>query len=39
MFAPTDEAFAQLPEGTVESLLGDPTRLVEVLTYHVVRAA
>jgi len=36
VFAPTDEAFAQLPEGTVESLLDDPAKLTEVLTYHVV---
>ena len=36
VFAPTDEAFAKLPEGTVESLLADPARLTEVLTYHVV---
>jgi uncharacterized surface protein with fasciclin (FAS1) repeats len=36
VFAPTDEAFAKLPEGTVESLLDDPTRLTEILTYHVV---
>lgn len=37
VFAPTDEAFAQLPEGTVESLLEDTAKLTEVLTYHVVR--
>ena len=36
VFAPTDEAFAKLPAGTVESLLDQPTRLAEVLTYHVV---
>ena len=36
VFAPSDEAFAKLPAGTVESLLADPTRLTEVLTYHVV---
>ena len=36
VFAPTDEAFAKLPAGTVESLLADPARLTEVLTYHVV---
>jgi uncharacterized surface protein with fasciclin (FAS1) repeats len=36
VFAPTDEAFARLPEGTVESLLDDPAKLGEVLTYHVV---
>lgn len=36
VFAPTDEAFAKLPEGTVESLLADPETLKKVLLYHVV---
>ena len=36
VFAPTDEAFAKLPEGTVESLLKDIPALTEILTYHVV---
>jgi uncharacterized surface protein with fasciclin (FAS1) repeats len=36
VFVPTDEAFAKLPEGTVEMLLADPAKLAEVLTYHVV---
>ena len=36
VFAPTDEAFAKLPEGTVESLLQDKEALTKVLTYHVV---
>ncbi len=38
VFAPTDEAFAKLPEGTVESLLEPENRdkLVAILTYHVV---
>ena len=36
VFAPTDEAFAKLPEGTVESLLEDKDALRDVLTYHVV---
>jgi uncharacterized surface protein with fasciclin (FAS1) repeats len=38
VFAPTDEAFAKLPEGTVESLLQPENKdqLVAVLTYHVV---
>ena len=36
VFAPTDEAFAKLPAGTVEALLKDKARLVAVLTYHVV---
>jgi uncharacterized surface protein with fasciclin (FAS1) repeats len=36
VFAPTDEAFAKLPAGTVEALLEDKDKLVQVLTYHVV---
>ena len=36
VFAPTDEAFAKLPEGTVEALLKDKKKLSDVLTYHVV---
>lgn len=36
VFAPTDEAFAALPEGTLEALLEDPAALAEILTYHVV---
>lgn len=36
VFAPTDDAFAKLPEGTVEALLEDPEKLAEILTYHVV---
>lgn len=36
VFAPTDEAFAALPDGTVEGLLQDPEALANVLTYHVV---
>ena len=36
VFAPNDEAFAQLPEGTVDSLLAEPAKLAQVLTYHVV---
>ena len=36
VFAPTDEAFAALPEGTVEGLLADPAALAKVLTFHVV---
>ena len=36
VFAPTDEAFAALPEGTLDSLLEDPEALAEILTYHVV---
>jgi len=36
VFAPTDEAFAKLPAGTVEGLLADKDKLTAVLTYHVV---
>lgn len=36
VFAPTDEAFAALPAGTVEGLLADIPALTKVLTYHVV---
>lgn len=36
VFAPTDEAFAQLPEGTVEALLADIPALTEILLYHVL---
>lgn len=36
VFAPTDEAFAKLPEGTLETLLANPDQLTKVLTYHVV---
>ena len=36
VFAPTDEAFAKLPAGTVESLLKDKEKLSKILTYHVV---
>lgn len=38
VFAPTDEAFAKLPEGTVEMLLlpENKDKLVAILTYHVV---
>ena len=37
VFAPTDEAFAALPEGTVEALLADPSGdLTQILLYHVL---
>lgn len=36
VFAPTDDAFAALPEGTLDSLLADTDALTSVLTYHVV---
>jgi len=39
VFAPTDEAFAKLPAGTVESLLKpeNKDKLVAILTYHVLQ--
>ncbi|MBO6602402.1 MULTISPECIES: fasciclin domain-containing protein [Paracoccaceae] len=41
VFAPTDDAFAALPEGTVDTLLLEENRdqLVAILTYHVVPGA
>lgn len=36
VFAPTDEAFAKLPPGTLDSLLANTPKLKSVLTYHVV---
>jgi uncharacterized surface protein with fasciclin (FAS1) repeats len=36
VFAPTDEAFAKLPEGTLEGLLEDIPALTDILLYHVV---
>ncbi|WP_013325454.1 fasciclin domain-containing protein [Gloeothece verrucosa] len=36
VFAPTDEAFKKLPEGTVDALLKDIPKLSKILTYHVV---
>lgn len=36
VFAPTDEAFAKLPAGTLEALLQDKAKLTAILTYHVV---
>ena len=36
VFAPTDDAFAALPAGTVEALLADPEALAAILLYHVV---
>ncbi len=39
VFAPTDDAFAALPEGTLDALLADPTgQLAQILLYHVVAA-
>ena len=40
VFAPVDDAFAALPEGTVETLLEDPQGdLTNILLYHVVEGA
>jgi len=40
VFAPTDDAFAALPDGTIETLLEDPEGdLTDILTYHVVAGA
>ena len=36
VFAPTDDAFAKLPEGTVDKLLKDVPKLTAILTYHVL---
>ncbi len=35
VFAPTDDAFAKLPEGTVEGLLANQEQLRQILLYHV----
>ncbi|UCC81337.1 MAG: fasciclin domain-containing protein [Candidatus Zixiibacteriota bacterium] len=39
IFAPTDAAFAALPEGTVQALLKDKEKLSSILTYHVLSGA
>ncbi|MEZ4388246.1 MAG: fasciclin domain-containing protein [Candidatus Krumholzibacteriia bacterium] len=39
VFAPTDEAFAKLPAGTVESLLADKDALTKVLLFHVTNGS
>ena len=36
VFAPTDDAFAKLPAGTVDALLQDIPQLTDILLYHVV---
>jgi uncharacterized surface protein with fasciclin (FAS1) repeats len=36
VFAPTDDAFAALPAGTLDALLADPDALADILLYHVV---
>ena len=37
VFAPTDDAFAKLPAGTVDALLKDIPKLTNILLYHVVK--
>ena len=37
LFAPTDDAFAELPDGTVDNLLKNPKELARVLKYHLVK--
>ena len=39
VFAPTDDAFAKLPPGTVDGLLKDIPKLTEILKYHVIEGA
>jgi transforming growth factor-beta-induced protein len=39
VFAPTDEAFAKLPAGTLDALLKNPAKLRTILKYHVVSGA
>lgn len=36
IFAPTDEAFAKLPSGTMDTLLNNPPELTQLLTYHII---
>ncbi|MEH2462962.1 fasciclin domain-containing protein [Nostoc sp.] len=36
LFAPNDEAFANLPEGTLDSLLQDIPKLKKIVAYHIV---
>ena len=36
VFAPSDEAFARLPDGAVQSLLAAPDTLADVVNYHLV---
>jgi uncharacterized surface protein with fasciclin (FAS1) repeats len=37
LFAPSDDAFARLPDGVVDSMLASPETLANILNYHVVR--
>ena len=36
VFAPTDDAFAKLPDGTITTLVQNPPKLARILKYHVV---
>ena len=36
VFAPTDDAFAQIPQETLQAVLADKEKLTAILTYHVV---
>jgi len=36
IFAPTDEAFSKLPNGTIEKIMKDKEKLTDILTYHVI---
>lgn len=36
VFAPTNEAFAKIPEATLKAVLSDKAKLTSILTYHVV---
>jgi uncharacterized surface protein with fasciclin (FAS1) repeats len=36
VFAPTDEAFAKIPEADLQAILADKAKLTKILTYHVV---
>lgn len=36
IFAPTDEAFEKLPDGTIDNLLNNKEELTNILTYHVI---
>ena len=39
VFAPTDEAFAKIPEETLNAILADKDKLTKILTYHVVNGS
>ena len=38
IFAPTNEAFDELPDGVLDSLLADPAALADVLKYHIINS-